>query len=202
MESILIGLNSEYTTGTTYDVFISVCDPTSWQTVATGMTFSDFPISVGLDTYGVPGSCFRYLVSGDTGSCDFTGTGTTSNPCQPSPSPTPTPTSSVSSTPSVTPSLTVTSTPSVTPTVTPSITATVTPSVTPSTSNQCREYNFSCPNSPNTQVTEWQYVRCDGAFVPSHNQNPGESATMCLRIGTLVKLSGPGTSTPLSICSV
>jgi hypothetical protein len=92
--------------------------------------------------------------------------------------------------------------PSLTITPTPSITTTVTPTITPSTSNNCREYTFNSPNSPNTQVAEWQYVRCDGTFVSSHNQNPGESATMCLRIGTLTLLSGPGQSVQLGICSI
>ena len=53
MNSILIGLNSEFSNETTYDVFVSTCDPVSWQIVANDISYDDFPVSVGLDTYGV-----------------------------------------------------------------------------------------------------------------------------------------------------
>lgn len=118
MNSILIGLNSEFINETSYDVYISTCDPTSWQLVFSGLSYENFPVSIGLSDYGVSQDCYQYQVSGNTG-CVCIGTGTT-NPCpEPSPSPTPSVT--------VTPTQTITPTPSITPTSTSSLTPTPTP---------------------------------------------------------------------------
>lgn len=111
MNSILIGLNTQFSNETSYDVYVSSCDPTSWQLVDSGLSYSDFPISVGLGIYGLNGDCFQYYVSGNTG-CSCISTGTT-NPC---PNPTPTPTPTVTTTSTQTPTPTNTQTPTVTPT--------------------------------------------------------------------------------------
>ena len=115
MANVIIGLNSEYYGISTYDVFVSTCDPTNWQIVANDIAFSGFPVNVNLNDYSITGSCYQYYVSGDTG-CYCSATGSTTP--QPSPSVTP----SISVTPSVTPSITPTNTvtPSVTPTPSPS----------------------------------------------------------------------------------
>ncbi len=129
MPSITINLASEVSNISTYDVFISTCDPINWQIVADDISFSGFPITVNLDNYGISLDCVEYYVSGDTG-CDCNATLQTPTP---TPSITPTLTPSITVTPTITPS--ITATPSITPsiTVTPSITPsiTVTPTPTP-----------------------------------------------------------------------
>jgi hypothetical protein len=91
---IIIGLNSEYVGINTYDVFVSECGTTNWQSVADDIVFSDFPLTVNLDDYSITGSCYQYYVSGDTG-CYCSSTGSTIPPSPsvtPTPTPTPTPT--------------------------------------------------------------------------------------------------------------
>lgn len=187
MNSILIGLNSEFSNETTYDVFVSTCDPVSWQIVANDISYDDFPVSVGLDTYGITGSCYNYYVSGDTG-CEFTGTGTSYNYC-PTPTPSPTPTMSMTQTQTPTPTQTQTQTP--TPTVTQTVTPSATPSVTPSSSNACRYYTLLCPGTPNSTNAVFSYTRCDGSLVTGLVVTPATSLYLCIRIGTLSLVSGP-----------
>ena len=122
MPSITINLGSEITNISTYDVFISNCDPTSWQLVADDIVYDDFPITVNPEGFSVNDSCVQYLISGDTG-CECSGFTYVTSPT-PTPTTTPSITPSISITPTVTPSITIT------PTVTPSIT--ITPTVTPS----------------------------------------------------------------------
>jgi len=134
MPVITIGLNNEVLGVNTYDVFVSNCvNPPLWTQVADDITFSQFPQTFLDSVYGITGTCYTYLVSGDTG-CSCEGTGYTV-----SPSVTPTMTVTPSITPSITPSPvspsvtpTITATPSITPTITPSIS--VTPTITPSIS--------------------------------------------------------------------
>lgn len=117
MPTIQIGFNSEFYGIGTYDVFVSNCDPISWQLVFDDIPFSDFPVDINLDNFSITGTpCYRYYVSGDTG-CYISTTATTENDCPPTPTPTPSITSSITPTPSVTQS--VTPTPSVTQTPTP-----------------------------------------------------------------------------------
>ena len=130
MPIIEIGLNNEVLGINTYDVFVSECSPINWVQVEDDILFSQFPVNVDLDSYGIVGDCYAYLVSGDTG-CSCQGQGWVA-----SPTPTPTMTTTPSVTPTITPSITptITTTPSITPTITttPSVTPTsVTPSVTP-----------------------------------------------------------------------
>jgi len=131
MPSITIDLGSEITNISTYDVFISNCDPISWQLVADDITYSEFPLVINPDGFGVTEDCVQYYISGDTG-CECNGTIYVASPT-PTPTTTPSITPTITTTPSVTPS--ITTTPSVTPsiTTTPSITPTITttPSVTP-----------------------------------------------------------------------
>ena len=129
MPIIEIGLNNEVLGINTYDVFVSECSPTNWVQVEDDILFSQFPVNVDLDSYGIIGDCYAYLVSGDTG-CSCQGQGWVT-----SPTPTPTITTTPSVTPTITPSITptITTTPSVTPTsVTPSVTPTntITPTIT------------------------------------------------------------------------
>lgn len=131
MPSITINLGSEIANISTYDVYISNCDPTSWQLVADDIVYEDFPITVNPEGFSVNDSCVQYYISGDTG-CECSGVTYVTSPT-PTPTTTPSITPSISITPTITPSITVT--PSITPsiTVTPSITPsiTVTPSITP-----------------------------------------------------------------------
>jgi len=69
MPTITINLGSEITDITSYDVFISECDPISWQLVADDISYDDFPIYVDPAGFNVDGPCFEYYISGDT-SCD------------------------------------------------------------------------------------------------------------------------------------
>ena len=133
MSNIIIGLNSEYYGISTYDVFVSTCDPTNWQIVANDIAFSGFPVNVNLNDYSITGSCYQYYVSGDTG-CYCSATGSTT----PQPSP--------SVTPSVTPIISIT--PSITPTIS------ITPSVTPSTSCVPEEVNFEAVTGSSTPSSE------------------------------------------------
>lgn len=139
MANVIIGLNSEYYGISTYDVFVSTCDPTNWQIVANDIAFSGFPVNVNLNDYSITGSCYQYYVSGDTG-CYCSATGSTTP--QPSPSVTPSVTPSITVTPSVTPSISVT--PSVTPTIT------VTPSMTPTPSCVPEQVNFESVTGSST----------------------------------------------------
>lgn len=170
MNSILISFNSEYSNESTYNVFVSECDPTSWQSVATNITYDDFPVSVGLDTYGITGSCYQYYVVGSSG-CSSIGSGETGNPC-PTPSPTPTP------------SVTTTVTPSVTPSITPSITPTTTPTVTPTPSVSVAGalYDLFCPSTvpggcPFTFITP-EGNSCSGTVISD------STFTFCVQVGT------------------
>ena len=67
MPTITINLGSEITDITSYDVFISECDPISWQLVADDISYDDFPIYVDPAGFNVDGPCFEYYISGDTG---------------------------------------------------------------------------------------------------------------------------------------
>lgn len=140
MPTITINLGSEITDITSYDVFISECDPISWQLVADDISYDDFPIYVDPAGFDVDGPCFEYYISGDTG-CYCQGTDYLASPT-PTPTITPSITPTITTTPSVTP--TITTTPSVTPTitVTPSITPTITPTPTPSPP-PCQDVNLS-----------------------------------------------------------
>ena len=152
MSDIIIGLNSEYYGISTYDVFVSTCDPTNWQIVANDISFSDFPVNVNLNDYSITGSCYQYYVSGDTG-CYCSATGSTTP--QPSPSVTPT----VTVTPSVTPTISIT--PSVTPTIS------ITPSMTPTPSCAAEEVNFEAITGSSTPTLALElfngYIRTDGS---------------------------------------
>ncbi len=132
MPSITINLGSEISNISTYDVFVSNCDPTSWQLVADDIEYDDFPLVINPAGFGADESCVQYYISGDTG-CACSGFTYVTSP-SPTPTTTPTTTPSVTVTPTITPSITITPTitPSitVTPTITPSIT--VTPTITPS----------------------------------------------------------------------
>ena len=132
MPSITINLGSEIPNISTYDVFVSNCDPTSWQLVADDIVYEDFPLVINPASFGADESCVQYYISGDTG-CACSGVTYVTSPT-PTPTTTPSITPSITITPTITPSTTVTPTitPSitVTPTITPSIT--VTPTITPS----------------------------------------------------------------------
>jgi len=155
MSNIIIGLNSEYYGISTYDVFVSTCDPTNWQIVANDIAFSGFPVNVNLNDYSITGSCYQYYVSGDTG-CYCSATGSTTP--QPSPSVTPSVTPTISITPSVTPTISIT--PSVTPTIS------ITPSMTPTPTFACNEINFietSGPGIAEKNVFD-QYMTTSGSL--------------------------------------
>ena len=137
MPTITINLGSEITDITSYDVFISECNPISWQLVADDISYDDFPIYVDPAGFDVDGPCFEYYISGDTG-CYCQGTDYLA-------SPTPTPTI----TPSITP--TITTTPSVTPTIT------TTPSVTPTINSNTFYYSN---NNTNTNTFTTTLSRC------------------------------------------
>jgi len=169
MNSILIGLNSEFSNETSYDVYISTCDPTSWQLVFSGLSYENFPVSIGLSDYGVSQDCYQYQVSGNTG-CVCIGTGTT-NPC---PSPSPTPSITVTQTPSVTPTNTITPTMSITPTVTPT--------TTPSSSVAGVLYDLFCPSTvpggcPFTFISP-EGNECNGTVISDL------TFTFCVQAGT------------------
>lgn len=203
MPTIQIGFNSEFYGIGTYDVFVSNCDPISWQLVFDDIPFSDFPVDVNLDDFSITGTpCYRYYVSGDTG-CYISTTATTENACPPTPTPTPSVTSSVTPTPSVTqsvtPSISITPTISVTPTQTVTPTMSVTPTPTPSI--VCKEYSLVCPGTPNITVAFFNYTRCDGTVITNFSVSPGTSSTVCARVGTVSVASGPGTITELNECS-
>jgi len=46
---IEIGIGNEILGISTYDIQISDCTPTNWQTVATDLSLSDFPFDINLD---------------------------------------------------------------------------------------------------------------------------------------------------------
>jgi hypothetical protein len=200
MATVQIGFNSEYYGIDTYDVFVSQCNPISWQQVSNDIPFSSFPVDVNLDAYGITGTCYNYYVSGNTG-CYYSAVTSTTQTC-PEPSVTPSVTPSQAVTPSVTPS--ITTTPSVTPTVsvtpTSSITPTMTPTPTPTQSVACKEYSLSCPGSPNVTNTVFSYTRCDGTVVPNLSVSPGTSNTVCAVVGSVSIVSGPGSITELNEC--
>jgi hypothetical protein len=129
MPSITIDLGSEITNISTYDVFISNCDPISWQLVADDITYSEFPLVINPNGFGVNEDCVQYYISGDTG-CECSGTIYVVSPT-PTQTTTPSVTPTITTTPSVTP--TITTTPSVTPTITttPSVTPTISDTPTP-----------------------------------------------------------------------
>jgi len=109
MSYIEIGLNSQDITISTYDVYVSNCNPTQWQIVSENIIYSDFPVIVNLDDYSITGTCYQYYVSGDTG-CYCSLSGDTS--------PNPTPTTTVTNTPTTTATNTPTTTTTNTPTPT------------------------------------------------------------------------------------
>ena len=119
---IEIGIGNEILGISTYDIQISDCTPTNWQTVATDLSLSDFPFDINLDFWGVTSGCYQYQITTDT-DCVCTGSGWVVSPT-PTPTTTPTITVSPTVTPSVTPS-------SVTPSVTPTVSITATPTMTP-----------------------------------------------------------------------
>ncbi|MHC4709200.1 MAG: hypothetical protein ACYTA3_01905 [Planctomycetota bacterium] len=133
MPSITINLGSEISNISTYDVFVSNCDPTSWQLVANDIEYDDFPLVINPAGFGADESCVQYYVSGDTG-CECSGFTYVTSP-SPTPTTTPSITPSITITPTITPSITITPTitPSITitPTITPSITITPTPTPPP-----------------------------------------------------------------------
>lgn len=107
-----------------FSVFLKHCSGSTYTTIQTGLTYSDFPYLVNLDNTFGSINCYDYQVSEDLtglicGGQQYTG-------ITPSVSVTPTTTPSVTSTPQVS----LTSTPTTTPSVTQ--TPTITPSVTPS----------------------------------------------------------------------
>lgn len=204
MATLTIGFNTEYYGIDTFDVFVSLCEPTNWQLVANDITYENFPLTINLADYGISQvNCFQYYVSGNTG-CYFTRVvdATIGTIC---PSPTPTPSVTPSNTPTITPSSTVTPTNTMTATATPtsSITSTptVTPTVTPTSSPICFEYLLNTPGSPNTTNSVWNFTRCDGQQVIGLSVSPATSTNMCIIPGTLVLVSGPGQSTQLGNCS-
>jgi len=128
---VSIGISNQILGISNYDVYISECEPTNWQLVATDLTYDQFPYEVNLDFWGVTSDCYQYKIETDTGCvCENIGWVTT-----PTPTPTITPTTSL--TPTITPTITpsITTTPTVTPTSvspTPTPTISITPTITPS----------------------------------------------------------------------
>lgn len=102
MATLTIGFNTEYYGIDTFDVFVSLCEPTNWIQVSNDITYQDFPITIDLTDYGIiQADCFRYYVSGNTG-CYYT-TQVDASVGTICPSPTPTVTSSITPTPTPTP---------------------------------------------------------------------------------------------------
>ena len=114
----------------TFSVFLKHCSGSTYTTIQTGLTYSDFPYLVNLDNTFGSINCYDYQVSEEItglicGGQEYTGV-TPTNSVTPTPSVTSTPDNTPTSSPTVTPSVTTSTSQTPTTTVTPSVTSTIT----------------------------------------------------------------------------
>lgn len=176
---VSIGISNQILGISNYDVYVSECEPTNWQLVATDLTYDQFPYDVNLDFWGVTSDCYQYKIETDTGCvCENIGWVTT-------PTPTPTITPTISLTPTITPTITpsITTTPTVTPTSvspTPTPTISITPTITPSITITPTPTPLPCELVDISEFTPYgETVNIFSIYAPSPGAGSNQQVSIC-----------------------